>query len=496
MKIRHGATLPGAHWYNAVPVPLPVKCRPLMLFNSLTFLVFFAVVFSVHQLLPVWTARKCWLLAASYVFYAAWHPPYALILLFSTGLDWWLARRMFRCEVPERRRRWLIVSLLSNLGLLGVFKYGGFLLENFRLLLQGLGVVYAPPVSDIVLPVGISFYTFASLSYTIDVYRGRVRGDAPLLDYALFVSFFPHLVAGPIVRAAMLLPQFAIPRRASADQIGWGLALTCMGLFCKTVLADTVFAPIVDAVYADPAAHGAVDAWAAVFGFSGQIYYDFAGYSLCAIGLALCFGLEFPDNFRYPYAARSPVEFWRRWHISLSTWLRDYLYISLGGNRVGSARTTRNLLLTMLLGGLLHGASWMFVLWGGLHGLYLALARRWRDAPALAAQRDVLATVLTFILITLTWIPFRAPHPEVMTGIVAALLRAGGATHISLVSLAACAVTIVATLCWQIAFRDRPLAAQFAQLAPVARTGLLALCLIGIFLCSGGDARAFIYFQF
>ena len=392
----------------------------------------------------------------------------------------------------------MLLSLIANLGLLGFFKYGGFLLENFHLVLGGLGVSYQPPEWNIILPIGISFYTFASLSYTIDVYRGKVRGDAPFLDYALFVSFFPHLVAGPIVRAGFLLPQFATPRRASGDQIGWGLALTCMGLFCKTVMADTVFAPVVDVVYAAPASHGAMDAWAAVLGFSGQIYYDFAGYSLCAIGLALCFGFEFPDNFRYPYAARSPVEFWRRWHISLSTWLRDYLYIPLGGSHAGARQTTRNLMLTMLIGGLWHGASWMFVLWGGLHGIYLVLARVWRRPLAVAAStsQNVIAALLTFLLITLTWIPFRAPDREIMRGMLAALLRPGLETQVATGALAACLVSIVATLCWQIVSRDRSLAAQFSAFGPAARAGVLALCLIGIFLCSGGDQRAFIYFQF
>lgn len=469
-----------------------------MLFNSLTFLVFFLAVFALHHVLPGWTQRKQLLLVASYLFYAAWHPPYALILFFSTTLDWWLARRIFRSELPLHRRRWLLLSLVANLGLLGFFKYGGFLLENFELALGVLGMSYQRPAWNIVLPIGISFYTFASLSYTIDVYRGRIRGDAPWLDYALFVSFFPHLVAGPIVRAEFLLPQFALPRRATPDQIGWGLALTCMGLFCKTVMADTVFAPVVDTVYAAPANHGALDAWAAVLAFSGQIYYDFAGYSLCAIGLALCFGFEFPDNFRHPYAARSPVEFWRRWHISLSTWLRDYLYIPLGGSRAGAAQTTRNLMLTMLIGGLWHGASWMFVLWGGLHGIYLALARGWRR-PAAAAGHGLhafTATLLTFLLITLTWIPFRAPDWSIMQALLAALVRPGLAAQIDARVLTACFISIVATFCWQFAARDRSLSAQFSALTPAARAGVLALCLIGIFLCSGGDQRAFIYFQF
>ncbi len=283
-----------------------------MLFNSLAFLVFFAAVFALHRLMPSWTAQKRLLLAASYLFYAAWNPPYILILLFSTALDWQLARWLWRCEDDRRRRGLLVLSLVSNLGLLGFFKYGNFLLVNFQAALATVGVLYEPPALDIVLPVGISFYTFASLSYTIDVYRREVRGDWSFLDYALFVSFFPHLVAGPIVRAYQLLPQMTTPRRASADQLGWGLVLLAMGLWSKVVMADSLFAPLVDQVYEHPARHGAADVWSAVLAFAGQIYYDFSGYSLCAIGVALCFGFEFPDNFRHPYAARGFSDFWRR----------------------------------------------------------------------------------------------------------------------------------------------------------------------------------------
>lgn len=359
-----------------------------MLFNSLTFLVFFCTVFTLHFLIPSWRGRKVLLLVSSYLFYAAWNPPYVLILAFSTSADWWLARRIGQTEDAARRRGLLLLSLACNLSLLGFFKYGGFLLENFQRAASTIGLDYQPPEWSIVLPVGISFYTFASLSYTIDVYRRQVRSDFSLADYALFVSFFPHLVAGPIVRARLLLPQVEQPRHATRDQIGWGLCLLCFGLFQKAVLADALFAPLVDAVYADPAVHGWVDTVAAVLAFSGQIYYDFAGYSLAAIGLALCFGFEFPDNFRHPYAARGLSDFWRRWHISLSSWLRDYLYIPLGGNRNGELNAARNLMLTMLIGGLWHGASWMFVLWGAAR---LVSRRRARveSAPAACAGHGV-----------------------------------------------------------------------------------------------------------
>lgn len=469
-----------------------------MLFNSLTFLVFFVIVFILHRLMPGWGAKKLLLLVASYLFYAAWNPPYVFILLFSTTLDWWLARRIWKNRFPVRRRALLILSLASNLSLLGFFKYGSFLLENAQRLMASFGLHYSPPAFDIVLPIGISFYTFASLSYTIDVYRNEVEGDAPFLDYALFVSFFPHLVAGPIVRAKQLLPQIRMPRAASDDQLGWGLTLVCLGLFSKTVLADSIFAPVVDTAYTSPGLSGLED-WAALFGFSGQIYCDFSGYSLCAIGLALCFGFEFPDNFRYPYAARGFSDFWRRWHITLSTWLRDYLYIPLGGSRHGEIRTYVSLMLTMLIGGLWHGASWMFVLWGGLHGAYLALERGLRGAgrfAPLSRYRDWAFTFFTFLVVSFTWIPFRAKSVGTAAAFFGGLLNSGMPASDKLVSVLLCLLAMVALLCWQFMNRDTSLEERFARLGTLTQTAMVGGCLVTLFLCSGGDERAFIYFQF
>lgn len=467
-----------------------------MLFNSLTFLVFFAVVFVLFQLLQNWTAQKRLLLIASYLFYAAWNPPYVAILLFSTALDWWLARRIGHSENEAYRKRLLVVSLVANLGLLGFFKYGGFLLQNFQALLATVGVAYQPPGFDIVLPVGISFYTFASLSYTIDVYRRDVRGDCGFLDYALFVSFFPHLVAGPIVRASVLLPQLGIPRRASVDQIGWGLCLVAIGLFCKCVLADAILAPIADQVYLEPSKFGALDIWTGVLAFSGQIYYDFGGYSLCAIGLALCFGFSFPDNFRWPYAAAGFSDFWRRWHITLSTWLRDYLYVPLGGNRDGRWRTYRNLFLTMLIGGLWHGASWMFVLWGALHGSYLAIERFLRNERDATLRASPLIVLGTFIVITLTWIPFRAPSMSTVGDVAIGLFRVGVPRLLDAYLIVLVLATMMATLIWQYRMRDSSLEAEIGRWGSIVQTAAIAGCLTAIFLCSGGDERAFIYFQF
>jgi alginate O-acetyltransferase complex protein AlgI len=391
------------------------------------------------------------------------------------------------------------VSLVSQLGLLGYFKYGGFLLENFTWLVQRAGLDFSPAAPDIVLPVGISFYTFQTLSYTFGVYRGEDRPCRSFLDYALFVTFFPQLVAGPIVRAHDFLPQCVEPRRASPRQLGFGLALLTFGLFQKSLLADAVLAPVSDAVFGAPARAGALDAWIGTLAFSGQIFFDFAGYSACAIGAAACLGFALPENFRCPYAALGFSDFWRRWHVSLSSWLRDYLYRSLGGNRRGAARTTLNLLLTMLIGGLWHGAGWHFVVWGGLHGIYLVAERALRGearraAPARRAPRLALAAG-TFLLVSLTWIFFRAPSLGDALAMAAALARAAPAQLVSAGQAASVLAVMAAALAAQWRWRDADLQSRVESWPLWLRSGALALALIALLLAPGED-RAFIYFQF
>ena len=386
-----------------------------MVFNSLTFVVFFAVVLLLHRLPIAWTAKKLNLLVASYIFYAAWNPPFVILLWISTLVDWFIARGIYaaRDKRQAHQRLWLVGSIAVNLGFLGFFKYGEFLLQNWQALMASFGIEYLPPEWNIILPVGISFYTFQTMSYTLDVYLGRSKPLNSFLDFSLFVTFFPQLVAGPIVRPGQLVPQFATPKQATRDQFLWGLGLTILGLFMKVVIADSGLAQSADLVFGSDKAVGFADAWLGTLAFSGQIFCDFAGYSTIAIGTALCLGFALPDNFRMPYAAIGFSDFWRRWHISLSTWLRDYLYIPLGGNRGSEVRTYVNLMLTMLLGGLWHGANWTFVVWGGLHGLYLA-GERWIRAktrvagdPAGAWDRFALA-LLTYFLVNITWVFFRA----------------------------------------------------------------------------------------
>src|SRR3989454_12051100 len=384
-----------------------------MLFNSLTFVVFFTVVVSLYWSMRSWNARKNLLVVASYVFYGAWNPPFAALLFSTTAMDFWLGRRIAKAKGRHSRRGWLVGSVCMNLSMLGFFKYGNFLLQNFQWLLARIGIVYQPPHLDILLPVGISFYTFHSLSYTLDIYRGVLQPTKSLRDFVLAVSFFPQLVAGPIVRAGDFLPQLVTPPGLRAGQFLWGLLLMTLGLFEKIVLADTMLSDAADRIFGYAGPLVALDFWMGVMAFAGQIFFDFAGYSTCAIGAALCLGFHLKDNFRFPYAAIGFSDFWRRWHISLSTFLRDYLYIPLGGNQVRPVRAATNLVIVMFLGGLWHGAAWTFVVWGLLHGSYLVVERVIRGLFEHRAWANHLATrlfggVATYAAVCIAWVFFRA----------------------------------------------------------------------------------------
>src|SRR2546426_8528750 len=365
-----------------------------MLFNSLTFVVFYVIVTTVYWGLNGWNTRKNLLVIASYIFYGAWNPPFAALLFGTTAMDFWLGRQMAKAKDQHARRRWLVASVCMNLSMLGFFKYGNFLLQNFQWLLSRIGIIYQPPHLDILLPVGISFYTFHSLSYTLDIYRGVLQPTKSLRDFVLAVSFFPQLVAGPIVRAGDFLPQLVTPPGLRAGQFLWGLLLMTLGLFEKIVLADTMLSDAADRIFGYAGPLVALDSWMGVIAFAGQIFFDFAGYSTCAIGAALCLGFHLKDNFRFPYAAIGFSDFWRRWHISLSTFLRDYLYIPLGGNQVRPLRAAINLVIVMFLGGLWHGAAWTFVVWGLLHGSYLVIKRVIRGFFEDAAWANNVATRL------------------------------------------------------------------------------------------------------
>ncbi len=474
-----------------------------MLFNSYTFFVFFCVVTVVYYTLPLWNARKLFLLIASYVFYAAWNPPFVILILFSTLVGWWFARLIDRAAQLTHKRLLLIISLTINFGLLGFFKYGNFLLDNFTALVNKIGIVYHPAHLDIILPIGISFYTFETVSYALDIYFGKSKASSSLLDYALYLAFFPHLVAGPILRADDFIKQCKHKQPFVFINLCWGLSLTILGLFEKVVIADGILAPIVESLYSAPGIPNFASAWGGTLAFTGQVFCDFAGYSTCAIGVALCLGFILPRNFHFPYAAIGFSDFWRRWHISLSTWLRDYLYIPLGGNRKGSVRTQINLMMTMLLGGLWHGAAWTFVVWGGLHGLYLIGERLLTKSLGyysiwkLPLVRFLLA-ILTFILICFTWVFFRSSSFEQATNILAAMLTVPTKSATLLLDrkdvLIATGMTVVILgIHWIL--KDRTLEDIVAKLPWWIVSVGLAGMLYAIATLPGED-RSFIYFQF
>jgi len=485
-----------------------------MLFNSFHFLIFFAIVCPLYWLLP-YRLQRYLLLGASYYFYMSWRAHYAALLAFSTLVDYFVALGMARYDDrPRSRKLLLLVSLCSNLGLLFAFKYWGFFGESFEAVSRLLGHPMQWPSLQVLLPVGISFYTFQALSYTIDVYRRRIPAQNSLVLFALYVSFFPQLVAGPIERASHLIPQLLAPRTFEVERALHGLKLVMSGLFKKMVVADNL-APFVERIYGGGGHGEPIVFLLATYAFAFQIYADFSGYSDIAVGVAKLMGFDFISNFETPYFSPTVTEFWHRWHISLSTWLRDYLYIPLGGNRLGPGRTYVNLMLTMLLGGLWHGAHWNFVIWGALNGLYLAASRLWGGrakpwavrfhVPALLVA--ALQRALTFHLICLTWIFFRSQTLEGSTAMVAALFRSivsgelfarasvGRALEV-LQNQGATPWLVVALLAWDLGFgsghrlerfHGKPMALRYAAYSALA----LAILAFGVF-----RQMRFIYFQF
>lgn len=396
-----------------------------MLFNSLSFVLFLIIVLALYYSgVFSWTNRKRILLFASYIFYGLWNPPLVILLWISTVVDWVAGNKLSTEENQRKRKLWLLLSMGVNLGFLAFFKYRDFLLDNFTNVVNSYGYGYQPQPMDIILPMGISFYTFQTMSYTIDMYLKRTERAKTFLDFALYVTFFPQLVAGPIVRAQDLISQFYEEKKASINQFIWGLFLLTIGLFQKIVLADTLLAQTADDIYGSKAILHGLDAWTGTLAFSGQIFFDFAGYSTCAIGIALMLGIVLPDNFRYPYAAIGFSDFWKRWHITLSSWLRDYLYIPLGGNKHGILRMYSALMITMLLGGLWHGAAWTFVVWGALHGIYLIVERMLRSKIHLkiSSYNGIILALLTYILVNFTWVFFRAREFETAKNIISSML--------------------------------------------------------------------------
>jgi alginate O-acetyltransferase complex protein AlgI len=382
-----------------------------LIFNSGLFLLLFAAFLVIYILLhKTHRPKLLFVTLFSLYFYYKSSGIYFLLLISTTVIDYNLARVLAQTIIPWKRSTILAISLITNLGLLGYFKYTNFLHEIF----SGIaGIEYQP--FDIFLPVGISFFTFQSLSYTIDVYRKKIEPVDHLLDYMFFISFFPQLVAGPIVRAADFLPQLAKPTFVTKEMLGRGVFLICTGLFKKAIISNYISMNFVDRIFDAPTLYTGLENLFGVYGYALQIYCDFSGYSDMAIGIALLLGFHFNLNFDSPYQSKNITEFWRRWHMSLSSWLRDYLYISLGGNRKGKVRTYVNLFLTMLLGGLWHGAAFRFILWGALHGLALGLHKfilsfklPQVQNPFLKSSSNLLSILLTFHFVCFCWIFFRA----------------------------------------------------------------------------------------
>ena len=476
-----------------------------MLFNSCTFLIFIIIVLCCYYLLS-WKSQNKFLLVASYFFYGWWDWRFLSLLAISTIVDFLCGKRIASSENPKTRKMLLMVSLCTNLGILGFFKYFNFFSESMHYIHSLVGLKADFPVIGILLPVGISFYTFQSMAYTIDIYRRIETPCYNFYDFALYVSFFPQLVAGPIERSVHLLPQFQSQRKVTPNAFYSGCQLILVGYFKKILIADSA-APLVNQIFDNIRPAGTIELILGIYLFALQIYGDFAGYTDIARGVSRLFGINLCINFRQPYLSASITEFWRRWHISLSSWLRDYLYIPLGGNRRGTIKTYRNIILTMLLGGLWHGANWKFVIWGGLHGLYLSFHKfilRGKK-PNITAKPEkgqfiqwMLKVFLTFNLVCLTWIFFRA---ESLSSAIDFMHNIFNLTDYRVVGIRELAANfiflgslsfLVDYFCWkndtEIPFSDR--------WSTWTRGFVYAGMIVLMVLVGANDAQPFIYFQF
>jgi alginate O-acetyltransferase complex protein AlgI len=467
-----------------------------MNFVSIEFVLLIVVVLVLMLIVKNFSGRKVVLLLASCFFYAYWDWRFLGLLILITVVDFYISINISATLDPGRKRSFLIASLVLNLLVLGIFKYSNFFIDSLDLILQPLGVQL--PELKVILPIGISFYVFETLSYVIDVYRGNAKPANSLLDYAVFITFFPRLVAGPIMRASQFLPQLENGITLSRENFLTGGHLFGQGLIKKVVVANSM-AVIVDKIYAGPLLYSSATIWLAVLSYSIQIYFDFSGYSDMAMGVARLFGIQLPVNFNLPYTSASLSEFWQRWHISLSTWLRDYLYIPLGGSRKGDIRTYVNLMITMVLGGLWHGASWNFVFWGGLHGAGLtlerAIAKNDRGAGANFGQvKTWFRVVAVFLLVTLAWVFFRSPSVEITRQMFSKLLflNSSGVSWMFLPALVYLVIVLVAGIAARVNLLGQaPLDWGKPYVLP-----LICAQFLLAFVFAANHASPFIYFQF
>ncbi len=492
-----------------------------MLFNSASFLIFFPMVLAFYFAIP---HRFRWslLLFGSYYFYMCWKPEYVVLIVISTIIDYYSGIQMGKREEKAKRRPFLLLSLAANLGLLFSFKYFNFFSESVREAFNYFNVFYDVPTFDLLLPVGISFYTFQTLSYSIEVYNGRQSPERHLGIFALYVSFFPQLVAGPIERSTNLLPQFSKRQVYDYDRVVDGLKIMLWGLFKKVVIADRL-AFYVDAIYNQPGEYQGLSVLVATYFFAFQIYCDFSGYSDMAIGAAKVMGFDLMENFRRPYFSKSIAEFWRRWHISLSTWFRDYVYIPLGGNRVVKWRWYYNLMVVFVVSGLWHGANWTFVVWGGLHGFYLVFSimtadvrarllgrLRLESMPALRAAGVRMSpsmvkwmqVFVTFHLVLLAWIFFRANNISEAFLLLGQIFSWNEASTVLTIpgfgvrEMVTSFLVIGVLLVVHLVERRQNFREYLAQRSVWVRTSVYAGCVVAIAVLGKFDAKQFIYFQF
>jgi alginate O-acetyltransferase complex protein AlgI len=499
-----GATLHLLCWrhYHSDPLSLALRSinAPVFSSSAARYTLLVAVLMAIAVLLRTKQLRLLFIVAASYVFYAHWDWHFLPLIWGSSTIDWWLGQKIGNSEDPRRRRTWLMATVVVNLGALGLFKYWNFGIDSARAALDMLGVHMPDITLRLALPVGISFFTFESMSYVIDVYRRQIQPHKSYLEYLGFVAFFPHLVAGPIIRPRDLLPQLSAPPRFDPVAGSDGLYLIATGLLKKVAIGDTLATQLIDRIFDAPLQYSGLECYLAVVGYAVQIYCDFSGYTDIAIGSAQLLGIRFPVNFNAPYKAQNLSDFWHRWHISLSSWLRDYLYIPLGGNRQGPGRTYVNLLLTMLLGGLWHGANWTFVVWGAIHGTGLGVTRwferhRSKDAPPAGMLRQALNVFVTFHLVCVTWVFFRSSDFHI-AGLMFQRMATLSTYHPNIHSLPMAMLGLGLVTHYLPSDWTRALRGSFVRMPGYAQGVALLLAAIALRQMQSAEAVPFVYFQF
>ncbi|MFI5263545.1 MAG: MBOAT family O-acyltransferase [Candidatus Kapaibacterium sp.] len=474
-----------------------------MIFNSLAFAIFLPVVLALYYVLP-FKGQNRMLLVASLFFYAWWDWRFLGLLALTILIDFYASHAVYRATTHKRKKQWMLLSIISNVTVLVIFKYSNFFVQTFAVLLTKLGFSVTAPILQLVLPIGISFYTFMSMAYVIDVYRGQLTPTKHLFDFALFVCYFPHLVAGPILRAPQLLPQLTHERKIKLEQIRDGIALIIIGYVRKVVIAD-IIAPMVSGAFSQMDTLGSGDLILRMYLFAIQLYGDFAGYSDIARGVSKLFGIELNLNFATPYLSQNITEFWRRWHISLSSWLRDYVYIPLGGNRKGKFRTYLNNFLTMLIGGLWHGANWTYIIWGALNGIYLGIHKVYLDITGKSGKQSLEQGKWTFLtpfkvffvftLAAFAFIIFRSPnfssawhYISKMFSFQGGITQVGSSMFIIPFVLLAFLIDIAQYTGW---------GERFIARTPLWQRAIVLGVLFALVLVAGSDnSQPFIYYQF